>query len=453
MNLRHVFYCLFSIIGYVAFAGMSVEGSRYVTVIPAKTTGLEAVLVAENAEGARLVYNASSTSAASSVKWMRFGVSGGGYAQEISGATVSGATSSITLQSGDAGYIVDDGGRQLAWWVIDYAGYEPDMTAFAINGDSDCDRVFFTPTGGFERMLYYSVTGVPTELDREIKLTYTDLEAVGTTDGDDTEGAEMSWQPVNKTVDFSSISGVFSVSAPLCNTQFHLTGDRFLSEWGSPISLMSESYTAVRVEANTWAIQEARDADNEQNSSASGLGGSAPCVVTFGAAVTDAAVFTEWQFSTTEDFDDVLYRFSETDFTYTFNEYGTTYVRFTCADASGQCTYDGDVYTVTVGESKLQCPNAFSPHNQDGVNDEWKVSYSSLTSYECHIFNRWGKELFRSTNPAEGWDGRVGGKFVLSGVYFYVIKAVGADGVKYNLNGDINIIGSKLRTDNSQSVE
>jgi hypothetical protein len=47
------------------------------------------------------------------------------------------------------------------------------------------------------------------------------------------------------------------------------------------------------------------------------------------------------------------------------------------------------------------------------------------------------------TDPSQGWDGRYGGKIVNSGVYYYVIKARGSDGKKYNLSGDINIINYK----------
>ena len=85
------------------------------------------------------------------------------------------------------------------------------------------------------------------------------------------------------------------------------------------------------------------------------------------------------------------------------------------------------------------CPNAFSP-NGDGRNDEWKVSYQSIVSFECHIFNRWGQKMCSFTNPADGWDGKYKGKTVPTGVYFYVIKAKGADGKDYKLSGDINIL-------------
>ena len=50
------------------------------------------------------------------------------------------------------------------------------------------------------------------------------------------------------------------------------------------------------------------------------------------------------------------------------------------------------------------------------------------------------------THPSQGWDGKYKGKFVPNGVYFYVIRARGADGKKYNLSGDINIISTRRAT-------
>ena len=71
------------------------------------------------------------------------------------------------------------------------------------------------------------------------------------------------------------------------------------------------------------------------------------------------------------------------------------------------------------------------------------MAYKSLVKFNGTIFNRWGVEMFHWTNPAEGWDGKKGGKYVTPGVYFYIIEAEGADGKKYNRKGDINILRSK----------
>lgn len=441
MKLRNIFIAILGLTNLsVIAAGLEVKGSRTVAITPAASTGLASVIVVENTDNATLSYTAASAAAADNVSWYRFSSMGGAYAEPITEVSRNGATSSIKADATDMGYLIEESGRQTAYWIVNYANHYPTLLSFSINPDSDCDRVLFTPVGDFNKITYYSINGAPTTLDREITLEYNDLEMQA-----DDEAQDGVWKTYTHTVDLTDITGTFSTSAPLCDTQFHLTGDRFLKAWGNPVNFSTDTYHTKRVEARTWAIQDQRENSNEQNSSTSGLGGSAPVDITFRAVTTDAVAFREWQFSQTEDFSDVINRFTEDEFVYTFTEYGTTYVRFFCADASGDCSYEGDVYTVMIGESKLRCPNAFSPQNQDGVNDEWKVSYSSLVSYDCHIFNRWGQELFHSTNPADGWDGRAGGKFVPSGVYFYVIKAEGADGVKYNISGDINIVGSKLK--------
>lgn len=445
MKLRFSYLAMLILTALCSHAGLEITGSKYVTITPPASSGLEEVYVLNSIIKTNISYRAASES--SKVTWYRFNSMGAGILHEV--IATGSPVSTVRLQKGDMGYLIEENGRQHAFWIIDYSQYEPSLSGITIDPESDCDRVLFSPNGTFDKITYYSVTGAPIQLDREIKLEYTDLEL----ESEANDESSAYWKPFTKSVNFAAIDGRFSVPAPLCNTQFHLYGDRFLEAWDDPISVITDTYITKRVDAKTWAIQQEKDNDNEQASGNEGLGGSAPCDITFVAIPSEAAIFTEWQFSATEDFEDVLYRFSETELTYTFNESGTTYVRFVCADSSGECTYEGEVYTVSVGESKLLCPNAFSPHNQDGVNDLWKVSYSSIVSYDCHIFNRWGKELFHSTNPAEGWDGKIGGKFVPSGVYFYVIKAKGADGVTYNLKGDINIVGSKLRPSTGDSEE
>ena len=223
-----------------------------------------------------------------------------------------------------------------------------------------------------------------------------------------------------------------------------MAGDRFLRTWGMEQQITSSLFTTRSVAAESKAMQTTRDSENEIRSDED-LGGSAPAEITFSAIVSDAAVFTEWQFATDPEFIDIVTRFNELETVHTFRDMGTTYVRFVAADASGTCEYYSDTYTVNIGQSRLQCPNAFSPGASEGVNDEWKVSYQSIVSFECYIFNRWGKKMAEFHDPSQGWDGKQGGKLVPAGVYYYVIKAKGSDGKQYNLSGDINIVRSKRR--------
>ena len=69
-------------------------------------------------------------------------------------------------------------------------------------------------------------------------------------------------------------------------------------------------------------------------------------------------------------------------------------------------TCDGtDSYQHFIGFScPIEMPNAFTPNN-DGHNDQFKVSVMGGDEYELIVFDRWGKEVFRTENPQEGWDG------------------------------------------------
>lgn len=137
---------------------------------------------------------------------------------------------------------------------------------------------------------------------------------------------------------------------------------------------------------------------------------------------------------------------------YVFNKEGMFYVRFMASNAAGDCDYYSPVYEVSIGDSDIKCPNAFSPGSSEGVNDIWKVSYKSIINFECHIFNRWGVQVSHFTDPSQGWDGKYKGKLVPAGVYYYVIKATGADGKEYNLRGDINIINYKQNLSGTGNV-
>lgn len=173
------------------------------------------------------------------------------------------------------------------------------------------------------------------------------------------------------------------------------------------------------------------------------LGGNAPAEISFKAELTDKCMNHQWVISGADDLSQPYYTTDDTDWTFTFNNPGVSYVGlYAWGDDTDMPTHPVHSYTITITDSYLGCPNAFSP-NGDGVNDEWKVSYRSLREYECHIFNRWGKEMFSSRDPEQGWDGKAGGKTVPAGVYYYVITATGNDGQQYKLGGDINILHFK----------
>lgn len=57
-----------------------------------------------------------------------------------------------------------------------------------------------------------------------------------------------------------------------------------------------------------------------------------------------------------------------------------------------------------VQKPSLWIPNVFSP-NGDKTNPEWAIHADFFSDYHLRIFNRWGQEVFETTNPLEFWKG------------------------------------------------
>lgn len=411
-------------------AELSFSGGRVIAVSADASTGLDKIYVVENTAGMAASYPSVGA------EWSKWGNSGAAYADPVD-VTTDGNSSSYLLANGDGyGITVEDGGRMHHFWIVNYDAYRMEFTGVSFNEeDSDCLSLFLnitplSPTRNYA-ISYHTINGAPRTLDRGYTLSYSTLVY-------DEEAKTYTQEAKEEHID--ALKATIRVDKPLCDTRFTVSGDRFAEEWGFGNQVESSTYITNAVEAMTYAEKVERDNDNEQNDQSGGLGGSAPVDITFVAAVTDAVRFNEWQLSASPEFDSYELRFNQTEVEYTFTEYGTWYMRFQASNADGTCDWFSPVYEIQIGESKLVCPNAFSPGASEGVNDEWKVSYKSIVDFECHIFNRWGVKITTLNHPSQGWDGKYNGKLVPSGVYYYVIKARGADGHKYDLSGDINII-------------
>lgn len=203
------------------------------------------------------------------------------------------------------------------------------------------------------------------------------------------------------------------------------------------------------------------DSDGNQQES-SNISESAPLTVTFtsGAEGTNGwNTHYEWHFYKEGKRESpYLVRYEE-ETSYTFTEAGAHFVElwatFTNNGDSVQYadTYwssEGNPIVVSVAESRLEFPNAFSP-NGDGINDIYKAKegYQSIVEFQATIFNRWGQKIYSWSDPAGGWDGKFNGKDVKQGVYFVLVKAKGADGRKFNIKKDINLLRGYTETDNS----
>lgn len=68
----------------------------------------------------------------------------------------------------------------------------------------------------------------------------------------------------------------------------------------------------------------------------------------------------------------------------------------------------------------LFIPNIFTPNN-DNVNDQFNIR-ELPEQFTLEIINRWGNQVFETTEPGKFWDGKnENGSFVSAGVYYYVL--------------------------------
>jgi gliding motility-associated-like protein len=77
------------------------------------------------------------------------------------------------------------------------------------------------------------------------------------------------------------------------------------------------------------------------------------------------------------------------------------------ATSQDGCTDTAQKTLHFIEETTIYWPSSFSPNN-DGVNDVFKIEgeFISLKDFELLIYDRWGQQVFGSTNPTAVWDGK-----------------------------------------------
>lgn len=91
--------------------------------------------------------------------------------------------------------------------------------------------------------------------------------------------------------------------------------------------------------------------------------------------------------------------------------------------------------------SQYIVPNVFTPDG-DAINDTWYPTTSCpLESYALHIYNRWGFELYTTSDITAGWDGRFNNGLCPQGVYYYVMEFYFLGGAHKTDKGFFSLFG------------
>jgi gliding motility-associated-like protein len=390
--------------------------SRSIQLTGSAVTGLQAVFLFNGITPDNQI---SFTGQATSYLWTKF-----------DGSFVSNQ-SAISIEDG-TGYVLTAGGVKYYVWVIDYHDYPVQLQSITpVNGTDACSQLTLQLSGTIPALTYRDSLGVSHQLSRQFTLTYKDESYVN--------GA---WASITQTQTMTAPVNSLVVDAPYCDTQFTLSGDQYAAQFGMPTpSITSSLYSAIRTESHPTGTIIERTALNEAGREIGPLEGSAPLNVDFESnANTPVTQFYEWYIYNNNTPGSYL-RYTDTNLRYEFTQTGTYKVVLVVTNGANTCSYS-DSLAVTVSESYLDVPNVFTP-NGDGINDQFRVSYRSIVQFQMLLYSSWAGKVYESTDPGQGWDGRVNGKLSPPGVYYYIITATGADGKHYKLKGSVSLLRSK----------
>lgn len=414
------------LLSVTAFAQYAVTGGRGTPLLAGDDTKNRIqVYMVYGMDNVEIRYTSSSTSHS----WFRYKTNAN--SAEPVASRQEGTTSVVSNVEEGYGYFVKETettGINKFVWIIDYSKYAFDIQS--LNGVEDDAKCFVMKLEGAATMpelSYYTPNGFKTVIERSFDVTYQTLDKETLSTITNTETVD---DPFN-----------FDYATPYCDTEITLSGDQFARHFGVEKTMSTGTYqaTALLVKADTLLLT--TEGTNAMAGDGSSL--SAPAEVQFTAHANEpVAANFRWDIYRQDDGQPLL-SFNGSEVSYTFLYAGTYNVKLEVNDRTTLCTDSTQSFTIIIRESDLQVPNAFSPGTSPGVNDEFRVAYKSLIRFKGWIFNRWGVEMFQWTDPARGWDGKKGGKYVAPGVYFYVIEAEGSDGHKYKKSGSINIIRSK----------
>lgn len=111
-------------------------------------------------------------------------------------------------------------------------------------------------------------------------------------------------------------------------------------------------------------------------------------------------------------------------------------------DAAGCPSERTITIVVDVPCFNLTVPNVFTPNNSGalGLDNVFYIKTENINAWSLTVFDRWGRQVYYSTNPNQYWDGNtMGGGKAPDGVYYYIIDATCQNNT-YKKDGFVQLI-------------
>jgi gliding motility-associated-like protein len=97
--------------------------------------------------------------------------------------------------------------------------------------------------------------------------------------------------------------------------------------------------------------------------------------------------------------------------------------RYSVTAYAGECS-SSSTFLIESCPFQIYLPNTITPSNHDAQNDYFclpEYYLKLINHFEISIFNRWGEQVFYSTDKHFKWNGEVKGKIYVNNIYTYVI--------------------------------
>ena len=112
----------------------------------------------------------------------------------------------------------------------------------------------------------------------------------------------------------------------------------------------------------------------------------------------------------------------------------------TAVDSMGCRAVDNLLISIFKNGADIFVPTGFTP-NADGKNDQLRPLVVGITkNYYFSVYNRWGQQVFLTTEIGKGWDGIFQGKAQASGAYVFLAEGTDFLGQKIIRKGTVVLI-------------
>lgn len=173
--------------------------------------------------------------------------------------------------------------------------------------------------------------------------------------------------------------------------------------------------------------------DNIQVSfTASPQSGVKPLIVSFNNTSTNTSTYS-WNFGNGNT------STSATPGNETYHSAGTYSVVLIGTSSNGCVGSDTLIINVQEAQPWIEIPNVFTP-NSDMVNDLFMINHYNITDMDVVIYDRWGLEMTHWNSLNGTWDGKVNGKNVPDGTYFFLLQATDIFGNNIKKQGAFSLL-------------